>query len=434
MDNIFKIYIFCIVVLFFTGCTTIGAKNRVISLDNAIQLAVEKMEQDLGSTYLNDAVSRAASAEQDMRSGNMGIDSARQRVQLLNKKPVIAVLNFSSNSNKLSAYVLEELTLRLADSDRFTVVERQRLEVIRRERNFQLSGEVSDATIQSIGNQLGAQYVITGSLIDLKDIYRFRVYALGVETAAITAPTTVDVDYKDKRITRLTAPENGSPPNGLSEYSESANRDSIEYGTNHYMEWNENYKGFYWEPISIHWSLIPFTSIGLGAGFGFGNTGNGQAITKGGVTPYAGLVIPITENVRLFGDGFMEVGYNNIGSFFNGSGLSLNPGFDAGILFSFENGFGFNLRYKGIWTGDGGYINSLGITMSENATKKKFDTDAIRIWFLSELSFLFTGIVGVSYLSNSGVPNTAAGVAAAVGGGGAFVCLIGGICTLILRL
>jgi TolB-like protein len=218
----------------------------------------------------------------------------------------------------------------------------------------------------------------------------------------------------------------------LSRYFESANRDSIEYGTNHYVEWNENYKGFYWEPISIHWSLIPLTSVGLGAGFGFGNTNDGQAITKGGVTPYAGLVIPINKNVRLFGDGFMEVGYNNIGSFFNGSGLALNPGFDTGILFSFES-FGFNLRYKGLWAGDGGYINSLGITMSENATKKKFDTDAgLRIWLLSGLGLLFTGIVGASYQVNSGVPNTAAGAAGIIGFSGAFVCLIGGIATAII--
>jgi formylglycine-generating enzyme required for sulfatase activity len=49
---------------------------------------------------------------------------------------------------------------------------------------FQLSGEVSDESAKAIGKKLGAQNIITGSLTAIGDNYRFRTYALDVESAA----------------------------------------------------------------------------------------------------------------------------------------------------------------------------------------------------------------------------------------------------------
>jgi len=186
--------------ILFLGCTTVPKTDDThVSLDRAINIAVENIEQGIGFASL-DASAYADSAEREMQSGQTDFDSFRQRAQGFTQRPVIAVLNFNSVSNALSAYILEELTLAMAKSNRFIVVDRQSLDIIRQEENFQLSGEVSDETAQAIGKKLGAQYVVTGSLQEMGNYYRFRVIALNVETAAINAPTSININRNDPQI------------------------------------------------------------------------------------------------------------------------------------------------------------------------------------------------------------------------------------------
>jgi hypothetical protein len=60
---------------------------------------------------------------------------------------------------------MEELTGALVDRG-MEVADRQNLEFVYKELNFQMSGEVSDEEVVSIGKFLGADMVITGSLRD----------------------------------------------------------------------------------------------------------------------------------------------------------------------------------------------------------------------------------------------------------------------------
>ena len=69
------------------------------------------------------------------------------------------------------------------------MVDRRSLEAIYMERNFQLSGYVDDDTIVSIGNFLGADVVITGSITGENDFRRLRVKALDVKTARLLIQT-----------------------------------------------------------------------------------------------------------------------------------------------------------------------------------------------------------------------------------------------------
>jgi formylglycine-generating enzyme required for sulfatase activity len=82
------------------------------------------------------------------------------------------------------------------------VVDRNSLDIIRREQNFQLSGEVDDNSAQAIGKMLGAQSVVAGSLVDMGGTYRFRVYTLNVETAAREAAYMSTI-RPDAQITHL---------------------------------------------------------------------------------------------------------------------------------------------------------------------------------------------------------------------------------------
>jgi hypothetical protein len=325
-------------------------------------------------------------------------EAAALFTERLPRNSKIAVTSFSAPKNNISEYIIVEMekhfvNARADNARKFGLVERREIDEARKELNFNMSGEVSDETAQGIGHFVGAQIAVFGSISKVGRTYRMDVRAITVNGAEVEGIYTANVS--ERGIEEIF----GKTDSG--KYTKLAHRDSIEYGVNHYIEWNDNYTGFYWEPVSIHWSLLPFTSIGIGAGFGIGKTRDGRDIYKAGITPYAGLVFPITENVRLIGDGFIELGHNGLGNFAGGS-ATVNPGFDAGLLFSFENGFGFNIRYKGLWTGDSGYINSLGITISENAKEKSFSSNLWRIIGASILGICFTGFVSAANINSGG--------------------------------
>ncbi|MDR0643532.1 MAG: penicillin-binding protein activator LpoB [Treponema sp.] len=97
----------------------------------------------------------------------------------------VVLLNFQTEYLDLSNYIIDELTTYVVNGGIITAVDRQNMELIRQEMNFQISGEVSDESAQAIGRKLGAQSIISGSIQRLGAVYRLRVRAISVETAAI---------------------------------------------------------------------------------------------------------------------------------------------------------------------------------------------------------------------------------------------------------
>jgi len=59
----------------------------------------------------------------------------------------IALLNFSSPSDRFSEYVLDEFSANLLHNGRLTVVDWSEFDLIRGEFGFQFSGEVGDDSI-----------------------------------------------------------------------------------------------------------------------------------------------------------------------------------------------------------------------------------------------------------------------------------------------
>lgn len=125
-------------------------------------------------------------------------------------KSKVVVLNFTSDWNKLSDYIIEELIGYIVNDGNLTVVDRANLETIRREMNFQLSGEVSDETAQSIGKKLGAQTIISGAITAIGSMYRLRIRAISVETAQILGMQNIDV-AQDSRLAALTGTAYAGP-------------------------------------------------------------------------------------------------------------------------------------------------------------------------------------------------------------------------------
>jgi curli biogenesis system outer membrane secretion channel CsgG len=97
----------------------------------------------------------------------------------------VVIFNIASNSEPLSVYVLDKLTEYFVDSSNVIVVDRRNTDLIRQELNFQYSGEVSDKEAISIGKKIGAEIIISGTIVRMGAFYRMNVRAIEVETAEI---------------------------------------------------------------------------------------------------------------------------------------------------------------------------------------------------------------------------------------------------------
>jgi PBP1b-binding outer membrane lipoprotein LpoB len=103
----------------------------------------------------------------------------------------VAVISINAPDFYEGEYALEELTLLLVRTQKFRIVDRQNLDVIRTEQQFQLSGEVDDETAISIGHLIGAAFVITGSITPWESAKHLRLRVLDVQTGQIRAMTSV---------------------------------------------------------------------------------------------------------------------------------------------------------------------------------------------------------------------------------------------------
>jgi hypothetical protein len=94
-------------------------------------------------------------------------------------------LNISSDYPDLSEYLLNILSENAVNDGVFSVVDRQQLDVIRAELNFNMSEEVSVESAQSIGQMLGAQTIVSGAVGKIGSLYRVQVKAIEVQSAAV---------------------------------------------------------------------------------------------------------------------------------------------------------------------------------------------------------------------------------------------------------
>jgi len=159
-------------------------------------------------------VSRAAKS-----AGGDELDNAiREISDYLNKRiphgSKAVFLNIKSDWPDLSEYILSGLTENAVNDDIFAVVDRQQLDAIRSELNFQWSGEVSDKSAQEIGQMLGAQTIVSGSVTTIGSVYRIQARAIAVQTAAVQGQFSQNVDGKGPTVTALTkkvVPAGSSP-------------------------------------------------------------------------------------------------------------------------------------------------------------------------------------------------------------------------------
>ncbi len=121
-----------------------------------------------------------------------GIQRVSERLEMnLERDSVVAILDCSAKTEALGLFVSQELTQFFVNSGKLVVVDRNDIEKVQNELTFQLSGDVSDESAQSIGKMLGAQIIITSTLDEARIL---RVKAIAVETARIFGMERVHIE------------------------------------------------------------------------------------------------------------------------------------------------------------------------------------------------------------------------------------------------
>jgi hypothetical protein len=103
---------------------------------------------------------------------------------------VLGVIKITSSDGGEAEFAEEQLIFCLVQTGKYRIVERKDLDIIRREQNLHISGEVDDATAVSIGRMAGAKIVITGTILPYGAGKYLSIKALDVETAQIQAASS----------------------------------------------------------------------------------------------------------------------------------------------------------------------------------------------------------------------------------------------------
>jgi curli biogenesis system outer membrane secretion channel CsgG len=104
------------------------------------------------------------------------------------KVAVVGVSQYGNFVSEGAGFVSERLTTYLVKDRRFPVIERDHIAQILSELHLSETGVLDPASAKQVGKMLGADIIVTGSLIDLeKNQTEFNARALSADTGRILA-------------------------------------------------------------------------------------------------------------------------------------------------------------------------------------------------------------------------------------------------------
>lgn len=113
----------------------------------------------------------------------------RAAIAVMNKittESRVAIVNISAPDPEVSEFIAGELEYIMVDKG-FTLIDRVKLDEIRKEQALQMSGEVDDSQAVSIGKIAGADVIITGAVTGSGNLRRLRLRALSTESGRVLA-------------------------------------------------------------------------------------------------------------------------------------------------------------------------------------------------------------------------------------------------------
>ncbi len=117
----------------------------------------------------------------------------------------IAVIDFpdlQGVTSDLGRYIASRLTTRLAQSPRFFVIERQRLNQVLAELRFSMSDLVDPAKAKQLGNMAGVEAIAVGTVSDLGNQVDLDARMIEIETNRLLLGATITIS-KDPAVTSL---------------------------------------------------------------------------------------------------------------------------------------------------------------------------------------------------------------------------------------
>jgi TolB-like protein len=203
---------------------------------------------------------------------------------------------------------------------------------------------------------LGGQVI--GRTVDYKDIDE-GIRAMEKLTIELTS-TAEEIAQRQNEAEQQDAKARGKAKRD--EKNSQAIRNTYEYLSG-YVQWGDEIIGGGASILtSFHASPIPYFNFGLETRFGWLSGSDTEGFFVSG-SPMLGLIFPITENIKLFGDAMIELGY--FGGVVKGKIIDwITPSFDAGILFWWDTDIypGIEIKYRGTWFADS-YVHSIGFAL-----------------------------------------------------------------------
>jgi hypothetical protein len=329
--------------------------------------------------------------------GNI-IQATDKNTAPLPKLAIIPVQLQGGADQRLADTLTQILSIHIIRSGKYTVYPRTKsLEQVIEEHKIQLSGITADSNVVGIGygenpnlvlsvvarrledaNMFNAAVInlfsgtqVVGRSVDYRDINDGirAMERLSVDLTSTAAEISQRQQAEDKsqkedeqrRLRNQQAAQKKAKKDAFwDEKSSYAKRNSFEYLSG-YFEWGDDFIGGGGSILStVHWSPISFLNIGFETRFGTSN----EFSFYFSLSPMLGLTIPINENVIIFSDGILGLGY------FGGiKGMIfdwMTPAFDIGILFWWGSSGdifpGIDIKYRGTWY-DGFYTNSIGFSI-----------------------------------------------------------------------
>jgi hypothetical protein len=141
-----------------------------------------------------DASPQPAASTRPSASTATGIEgslvrAAEKIMERVSPNSRMAIVYVTAKDPDIAEFIANELEFIMVDEGR-NLIDRSQLDSIRREQNFQLSGEVDDEHAVSIGKIAGADVILTGAVTGTGDIRRLRLRALSTQSAQVLAATS----------------------------------------------------------------------------------------------------------------------------------------------------------------------------------------------------------------------------------------------------
>jgi len=134
-------------------------------------------------------------------------------------KKTVAVVDFTDlqgNVMELGRFLAEEfsITLSSANKGKFDVIDRTHLRSLMKEYQFSLSGLIDPATAQKLGELIGVEALVTGTITPFGDSVKLQVKIIELSTAKVLGTVSLDI-ARTQAINELLSKEITQAPSGI---------------------------------------------------------------------------------------------------------------------------------------------------------------------------------------------------------------------------